>query len=137
MNSYTDDQLKEIIEQTYGFKKELILNPVLCGLWHVRFEVNNIRYYGWTTSSGALPQLKTEGTISKYHDSWGTPVTDEFYNEFMKGKKIAIKKFVPFENGGEEGEWEYTGKKFESQEEAETYINGLGDQVLYNYDFVD
>lgn len=42
MTNYTEDQLKESIEKDYGFKKELIKNPVLCGLWHIRFEVADL-----------------------------------------------------------------------------------------------
>lgn len=39
MLNYSEEQLKESIEQDYGFKKCEIKNPKLTGLWFVKFEV--------------------------------------------------------------------------------------------------
>ena len=39
---YSAEGLKESIERDYGFKRELIQNAELCGLWHIRFQVNEI-----------------------------------------------------------------------------------------------
>lgn len=88
MQEYIEDQLKEIIENTFGFNKDLIENPVQTGLWHVRFEVNGIKYYGWIAHSGALPEIKVEGYTAKHYDFFGTPITEDYYNKFEKGEYI-------------------------------------------------
>ena len=130
---YSAEGLKESIERDYGFKRELIQNAELCGLWHIRFQVNGIRYYGWTAHSGAVPQLEVEGHVSPYHDEKGTPVTEEYYNRHIKGHQARLIRFKEKEAGDD---WEDTGIRFDSQEEAEKYIAGLEDGGNYGYDFL-
>ncbi len=130
--TYKKDELMETIEKNYGFKKELIQNAELCGLWHVRFQVNGIRYYGWIAYSGAAPQLKVEGNVHPYHDEMGTPVTEEYYNRHIKGHQARLIYFKDKETG----DWEDTGIRFAGQEEAEKYIDGLEDGQKYGYDFL-
>lgn len=127
------EELKELIERDYGFKRELIQNPELCGLWHVRFQVNGIRYYGWTAHSGAVPQIKSEGCVTLRHDHMGVPVTEEYYNEHIKGHKTMLRHITD----GESGDWEDTGMRFESQEEVEEFILSLPHPKEYFYAFVD
>lgn len=127
---YTDEQLKECIEKDYGFKKELIKDPFLCGLWHIRFEVNGIKYYGYTSFAGALPQLNVEGYTYKHYDNHNTPVTDEYYNEHIKDATIVLKRYVG------EDDCEDMDVTFESQEKATTYISKLDHPEEYFYDFV-
>ena len=129
---YSIDELKKSIERDYGFKKELVQNAELCGLWHVRFQVNGIRYYGCRVHAGAVPQLEVEGNVNPYHDEMGTPVTEEYYNRHIKGHQARLIRF----KDKEAGDWEDTGIRFASQEEAEKYIDGLEDGQKYGYDFL-
>lgn len=125
--TYKKEELMETIEKNYGFKKELIQNAELCGLWHVRFQVNGIRYYGWIAHSGAIPQLKVEGNVHPYHDEMGTPVTEEYYNRHIKGRQARLLRFK------DKDAWNYedTGIRFACQEEAEKYIDELEDGQNY------
>lgn len=131
MTKYTDEQLKESIEKDYGFKKELIKNPVLCGLWHIRFEVNGIKYYGWTAHAGALPQIGIEGYTAKYFDNHDTPITEDYYNRCIKDSKIVLFRYVGKDDS------EDMNIDFSSQEEAKEYISRLDNPKEYYYDFVD
>ena len=130
--TYKKEELMETIEKNYGFKRELIQNAELCGLWHVRFQVNGIRYYGWTAYWGAAPQLKIEGYVNPYHDEMGTPVTEEYYNRHIKGHQARLIRIKDKETGY----WEDTGIRFASQEVAEKYIDELEDGQNYRYDFL-
>lgn len=130
MEKYTVDQLKNFIARDYGFKKKLIMNPVLCGLWHIRFEVNGIKYYGSTAFYGALPQLSIEGYTAKYYDNFDTPVTEKYYNDFIKDKIIMLRRYVG------EGDWEDMNVTFGSQKEAKEYISKLDNPTDYFYDFI-
>lgn len=51
------EDLLDSIEELYGFKREQIKNPELCGCFHVDFEVNGILYSGSVAFHGAVPQL--------------------------------------------------------------------------------
>lgn len=127
--NYTEKQLKESISKDYGFNLNLIKNPELCGLWHIRFEVNGIKYYGCTCHAGALPQISVDGYTTK-HYFHGTPITDEWYNEFIKDKKIKLLKAIDRENG----DWEETDITLDTVEEMEQYINKLPKPENYYYD---
>lgn len=131
MENFTEEQLKECIEKDYGFKKELIMNPVLSGLWHIHFEVNGIKYYGYTAHSGALPELSVEGYTTKYFDNFDTPVTEEYFNKYIKDAKIILRHYKG------DGAWEDMKKTFESQAEAKEYISKLDNPKDYQYDFVE
>ena len=130
MNNYSEEQLREIIEREYGFKRELIKEPKLCGLWHVRFIVNGIKYYGWTAFYGAVPQIAVEGCTAKYYDH-ETPVTESYYEEYIKGKTVRILHAVDPKNGN----WEDTGICCEDQETAKRYIAEQKNPDQYYYDF--
>ena len=127
----TQEELIESIEKLFGFKKELIKNPEQCGLWHVRFEVNGIRYYGAISFYGALPTIKNDGYVTThyYHD---TPVEEWYYDEYIKGKEVEILKRIDSESG----EWEDTGIRCKSQGEAKTLINEMDSPTQYWYDIV-
>ena len=127
------EDLKDIIEQTYGFKRELIQSAEQDNLNSVTFQVNGILYFGWTAHAGAVPELKVTGNAAPYHDNRGTPVTERYYNECIKGHKARIIRFID----GECGDWEDTGIRFDSQEAAEEYLRGLVDPRDYCYDFLD
>lgn len=129
----TEGQMIEVIERDYGFKRELIKNPRLCGLWHVRFEVNGILYYGSTPYHGAKPCLSVQGYIAKHY--WhGTPITDEYYEEVIKGNKIEIIHYI--DAGNDNGDWERTGIIFDTVEEAEAYISQLPNAKDYSHELV-
>ena len=113
--TYNEKELAEWVSKTYGFLKELVKELELCGLWHVRFQVNGVKYYGSIPYYGALPTLSVEGyATNKYYH--GTPVEDWYYREYIEGKKFRV--FRCDENGN----CEDTGICFESQEEAEAYV---------------
>lgn len=125
----TNEELCSSIEKFYGFKRELICNAQLCGLWHVRFTVNNINYYGHIPYHGAEPQLSVTGYEYKYF--WhGSPVTEEYYKEFIEGKRINLQRCID----GEAGEWEFLDKTFNTPGEAEEYIATLDKPSMYSYD---
>lgn len=127
----TEEQMINAIERDYGFKRELIKNPRLCGLWHVRFEVNGIEYYGSTPYHGAKPCLSVQGYTAKHY--WhGTPITDEYYEKYIKGEKIEIEHCID----REAGDWERIGIFFDTVEEAEEYILQLSNSKDYSYDLV-
>lgn len=127
MLQYTDEQLKESIHEDYGFETSLIENPKLVGLWYIKFEVNGICYTGSTPFSGAVPQLAVDGYASKYMDH-DTPVTEQYYQENIAGKKVILLCYV-------EPDWVREGKEFDSQEEAQYYISGLENPEFYDYAF--
>lgn len=133
MQKYTEEELKNWVEETYGFKKELIQNPELCGMWFVQFEVNEIQYIGWVSFAGALPQIRCLGEKATYHNNHNTPVTEEYYNEYIKGKRIFLTHCIDRDGGDREK----TNVEFKSQEEAEAYIKNLEDFYDYGYDFYD
>lgn len=124
----SETEIKEAIAKTFGFKKELIKNASLCGLWHVRFEVNDIRFYGWIPYHGAVPQISVEGYNTKYY--WhGTPVTEAYYKELIEGKTIRLYRY-----NATKDDWEWMDKTFTSPKEAEEYIRGMESPEKYNYD---
>lgn len=127
------EQLKETIEQYYGFKRELIQDPEQCGLWHVRFTVNGIRYYGSIAFFGALPTLKVEGYATQYFDNFDTPVTEDYYNQYIRGREIRILHTSDLDSG----DWEDTGVRCQTQETAKKYIRQQKDPNRYMYDFLD
>ena len=59
------ERLAELIEQKFGFKKELVEDIREYGLNILQFKVKGIKYRGWTFESGTLPQISVivEGTI--------------------------------------------------------------------------
>lgn len=128
----TEVELKNSIEELFGFKKELIENPVQIGLWHVKFCVNGIRYYGAIAFHGALPTIQIDGYVTNhyYHD---TPVEEWYYNEHIKGKPVRIIKFLDPESG----DWEDTGIRCRDQEEAKNKINSMTNPKNFWYDIVD
>lgn len=127
----TQEELISAIEKYFGFKKELIKNPIQHGLWHVEFEVNGIKYAGAISFHGALPILSVVGytTEKYYHD---TPIEDWYYDQFIKGKPIKIIKNIDPDCG----EWEDTGIRCKTQEEAKTKISNMLDPEKYWYDIV-
>lgn len=129
---WTISELQEIISETYGFQKELIKNPEVCGLWHVRFEVNGIMFYGSTPYYGAKPCLKVTGYNTKHF--WrGTPITEEYYEEHIKGKQLVLRHCLDIEAG----EWESMPMRFNTVEEAEEYISDLKHPEFYSYELVE
>lgn len=130
MNS--QEELIRSIEKHFGFKKELIQNPIQCGLWHVQFIVNGIKYAGSIAFHGALPMLNIIGyeTDHYYHE---TPIEDWYYDEFIKGKSVRIIKYIDQDSG----EWEDTGIRCINQEEAKKRIGTMSNTEKYGYDFVD
>lgn len=133
MQYMQNNDLKKSIEKFFGFKKELIESVEQCGLWHVRFVVNGIKYYGWVAYHGAVPQLSVEGYTSTYR--WhGTPVTEEYYNEFIRGKTLRL-QWISRESG--DGDWGWLDKYFSTPEEADSYIANLENPELYSYDIFD
>lgn len=127
-----ENKLVNSIEQIYGFKRELISNAKQCGLWHVRFTVNNINYYGCISHAGAEPVLMVEGYQYKYY--WhGGPVKEAYYKEFIEGRTIHLTKCVDEESG----DWEYQEVTFNTPEEAEAYIKTLDNPRIYSYDIKD
>lgn len=131
----TEQELRKHISTIYGFKENLITNPVQCGLWHVRFTVNKIKYYGCISHSGAEPCLFVEGYEYQYYDHT-TPVTEEYYNNYIKDKKIRLLLVHdPSNKEWEEGDWKDTGIRFNSLEEYEQYIATKKDNCKYDYDY--
>lgn len=118
------------IEKYYGFKKELIKDVEPCGLWQVRFRVNGIKYYGSVSYYGAEPMLTIEGYVTPYY--WhGTPITEEYYNNFIKGNIIRL-QYLHREK--EDGSWEWLNETFSTPEEAEAYISTMSNSENYSYD---
>lgn len=128
----TQEELIDSIEELFGFKKELIKNPEQVGLWHVRFCVNGIKYYGAISFHGALPTIMNDGYVTThyYHD---TPVEEWYYNKYIKGKQVRIIRFIDPENG----DWEDTGIRCIDQEEAKERINNMNNPEKFWYDVVD
>lgn len=131
------EELMEIIENCYGFKKELIKNPEQCGCWFVRFEVNGIKYHGNISFHGALPQLHVIGYATEHYSEYGTPVEDWYYDEFIKGKKARLLHYV-YVDDEEDGDWEDTGIEFKDQKQAEEYMHNLAKKDLpyYRYEMI-
>lgn len=127
----TEEELIASIEEYFGFKKELIKNPEQCGLWHVSFEVNGIKYYGAISYHGALPTIAVKGYTTEhyYHD---TPVEDWYYNEYIKDKEVMIARYLDRENG----DWEDTGIRCKDQEEAKERIKKMSKPEEYWYEIV-
>lgn len=123
------EQLLDSIEKCYGFKRELIKNPHLCGLWFVEFEVNGIKYAASIPFHGAFPQLKVYGYVTEHYNEHGSPVEDWYYDEFIKGKRARLLHCVD----AEAGDWEDTGIQFENQKEAQEYMDSLEKKDFPNY----
>ena len=133
MQKMTENLLNSI-EKCYGFKRELIENPELCGCWFVRFEVNGIKYSGGISFHGALPQLQIIGNTAPYYNESGTPVEDWYYNEYIKDKEARLLRCID----PDDGDWEDTGIRFQNQKEAEEYMNSLEkkDLPFYQYEMI-
>lgn len=132
MKRYSKEELQEIISRDYGFRKELIEKPEVCGLWFVRFEVNGIKYSGSTPYHGAKPRLFVDGYTAK-HFWHGSPITEEYYEEIIKGKKIVLQHCID----PEAGDWESLDVLFDTVEAAEEYISHLEHPEDYSYDIYD
>ena len=124
-----EEKLLNSIEKCYGFKRELIKNPQLCGCWFVRFEVNGIEYSGGISFHGALPQLNVIGNTTPYHNEHGTPVENWYYDEYIKDKKAKLLHCVD----PDAGDWEDTGIQFQNQKEADEYMHNLDKKDSPNY----
>lgn len=131
MKRYSKKELQEIIARDYGFQKKLIEKPEVCGLWHVRFEVRGIRYYGSTPYHGAAPRLMIDGYAAK-HTWHGGPITDEYYEEVIKGHKLVLTHWIDFNS--EVGDWERCPEWFNTVDEAEKYIAELEHPEMYSYE---
>ena len=119
----------DTISKYYGFKKELITDIEMCGLWYVKFTVNNIRYYGSVCYYGALPMLSVAGYCHKY--SWhGVPVTEEYYKRHIEGRTLYLRTCVD----EDAGEWIWLDVTFKSVEEAEEFIKSRKNPAIYDYD---
>lgn len=131
-NGYnTQKELVQLISKYFGFKPELIKNPEKCGCWHVRFEVNGIKYWGSVAFHGALPTLGVNGyTTDKYYHE--TPVEDWYFDEFIKGKEVRILHYVDPDSG----DWEDTGIRFSNQEAAKEYLKDKNPKE-FGYDICD
>ena len=126
----SNEKLAELIEQDFGFKKELIEDIRKYGIGIVRFTVNGIKYCGWRFQSGILPQISivVEGYTSE-HTWQGCPVTNEFYDTYIKGRKIKIFRCI-----GKERTNTDTGIVVEDEEAAIAYINKQKKPEDYFYD---
>lgn len=129
MINITEDDLKACIEKDYGFRFDLIKNPVLCGLWCLRFEVNGIKYYGNTFFSGARPTLAVEGYTAKHYYK-ETPITEAYYKEYIQGKKWKLLKIIDAESG----DYKDTGKRFNTEKDAQNYIKQQNEPANWYYD---
>lgn len=128
------ENLLDFVEKNYGFKRELIKNPEKRGLAGVSFVVNGIKYFGHFPFHGAVPHIYVEGYTALHCDEHSIPVEDWYYDEFIKGKPAQIFHCVDREIG----EWEDTGIRLKSQEEAQEYINSLDDREkdFYKYEMI-
>ena len=126
----SNEKLAELIEQDFGFKKELIEDIREYGIGIVRFTVRGIKYRGWRFQSGVLPQISVvvEGYTSE-HTWQGCPVTNEFYDTYVKGRKIKIFRCI-----GEERTNTDTGIIVGDEEAAIAYINNQLQPEDYFYD---
>lgn len=132
MEKYSKTELQELIAKDYGFEKELIENPEVCGLWHVRFEVKEIRYYGSIPYHGAAPRLMVNGYTAK-HTWHGGPITDEYYEEVIKGHKLVLTHCIDLDAG----DWEELTNLFDTVDAAEEYIAQLDHPESYSYEIYD
>ena len=128
----TKEELLDSIEELYGFQRELICNPVQCGLWMVRFTVNGIRFVGGISFHGAKPVLAVDGYSAEHYDH-ETPVEDWYWEEVLKDKKIRIYRITDRMSG----DWVDTGIRCDTQKEAKRIIQEQGHPEDYGYDFVD
>lgn len=133
MEKVKKEELLDSIEEKYGFKRELIKNPELHGLWFVSFEVKGIRYNGNISFHGALPQIHVSGYAAEHYNECGTPVEDWYYDEFIKEKKARLLYCADLD-----GEWEDTGIRFKDQREAQKYMDNLdkGNISHYMYEMI-
>lgn len=125
------EKILDSIESSYGFKRDLIKNPELCGLWFVNFEVNGIEYRGSIPFHGALPTLHVHGYLTEHYDENGSPVEDWYYEKYIKGKKARLMRCVD----ADAGEWKDTGIQFKNQKEADEYMQHLEKEELPNYQY--
>ena len=132
MEKYSKAELQELIAKVYGFERKLIEKPEVCGLWHVRFEVNGIQYYGSIPYYGAAPRLMVDGYTAK-HTWHGGPITDEYYEEVIKGHKLVLMHCIDLEAG----DWEQLSNLFDTVDEVEEYIAQLDHPESYSYEIYD
>lgn len=124
------ERLAELIEQKFGFKKELVEDIREYGLNILQFKVKGIKYRGWTFESGTLPQISVivEGYTSEH--TWkDCPVSNEFYDNYVKGRKIKIFRCI-----GEERTNTDTKVVVEDEQAAIAYINKQLQPEDYFYD---
>lgn len=132
MKEYSKAELQELIAKDYGFERKLIEKPEVCGMWHVRFEVNGIQYYGSTPYYGAASRLMVDGYTAK-HTWHGGPITDEYYEEVIKGHKLVLMHCIDLEAG----DWEQLSNLFDTVDEVEEYIAQLDHPESYSYEIYD
>lgn len=119
--------LVNTINEFFGFEKDKITDAEQCGLWAARFTVNGIKYMGEVAYYGAKPILNIVGYEAK---SWkGTPITDWYYNEYIKDKPIWIYRWTD----QDAGDWERTQITVPTEEAAIKFCEEHG-QNLYGYD---
>ena len=127
------EKLVEMIERDFGCKKELVEDIRELGTWIFQFTVKGITYRGWIYESGVLPQISivVKGYTSEH--TWkGCPVTNEFYDTYVKGRKIRVYKCV-----GEERTNTDTGIVVDDEKDAIAYINKQKKPDDYFYDVED
>lgn len=124
------EKIVEMIERDFGFKKELVEDIRELGIGIFQFTVKGIKYRCWRYQTGVLPQISVvvEGYTSE-HTWQGCPVTNEFYDTYVKGRKIRVYKCV-----GEERTNTDTGIAVDDEEAAIDYINKQKNPEDYFYD---
>ena len=93
------------IAELYGFQEEKIKDPVQIEDSGMQFSVNEIRYFGRLTDSG-IYELEVIGYITD---------KDCNLNRYLRHENIALWT-------KEDGKWEDTGLRFNTPQEAATWI---------------
>ena len=55
---YTDEQMKQSVEETIGIRAKDIEKICFCGLWHIRFRAFGTDFYFYIADSEDRPHLK-------------------------------------------------------------------------------
>lgn len=111
-----DKDLVEKIAKLYGFQIEKIKNPMRFGKHQIRFTVNGIRYRGNMPYRDLPSTLQVEGYV---------PDIPCRFPKYEKPHKIVLY------SRNEKGEWEDTGIRFYTPQEAEEWIRVSGTEYLY------
>lgn len=123
-------ELIDSINEFFGFEKDRITDAAQCGLWAASFIVNGIKYVGSVPYYGAKPVLYVVGYDAK---TWkGTPISEEYYNNYIKDKPITILKCID----AEAGDWEPTDIIVSSEAAAIEFCQEHG-QDKYGYDIYE